>query len=294
MKEDDKLNGGEKQILWLVERNAFGEFLAEVFAQQFKPAITVRRFERPETALEALRHSAEIPAVLMTAFYFDGDYQNGFWLTHEALKIHRDLKTIVTSGYPLDHLRGVAADLKIQPDLLLVKSESLLQDWFPRLQQLLSRPRNGPQETSRPEVPDRVGLLRLVRQRAVRWTMAWTHEKPLVYVVGPSRVLLRLKAYADAATPSRRGSGYDLEHFERPEWARASLLDDSRKPDVLVTDYYLEGAYLNGLKLIRDAQITVPAICTVLANCVSEHHLRGLIEGSGILPDFVFDDRGLL
>jgi hypothetical protein len=249
----------------------------------------LRRFERPEIALQALKESPEVPDVLITAFYFDGEFRNGLWLVQQARKTYPNLRTVVTSGYPSDHVRGVAWDLEARPDLLLWKGGNVFSDWIPALEKLLFQPRKVGRNTTELD-PAQVALdpLPLKNRVTAMRRPRRAKGKPLVYLVGPSESLKTLEAYADQVKPSGFEAGVDYQCFECPDLARASLQEGPRKPDGLVVDYYLYGGYLNGLKLIRDAKTVSPGICTVLVSWFSEHHLRGIIEGTGISPDFVF------
>ena len=294
MKIETVHGGKAESTLWLVERREFAELLNLVIPQKLTPSVKVRGFERPERALQALERCEEPPDLLMTAFHFDGDYGNGLWLVQEARKIHPNLKTVVTSGFPLEHLKGVAADWQAQPDLLLHKGEDMLRNWFPALKELLSQP-GSVGRNSRPlhRVQIASDALATDRQtvglRERRWRQV--RGKPLVYLVGPSDSLRALKAYMDQVKPQRFQHGYDYQCFEHSELAWTSLSEARKKPDALVADYYLSGGYVNGLKLVRHAQAVVPRIWTFLVTWVSEHHIRGIMAGTGISPDLVFHSR---
>ena len=288
MKTESRQGSPTDQILWLVERQEFSELLTFVIDHKL-PSVTSRRFERPEIALQALKESPEVPDVLITAFYFDGDFRNGLWLVQQARKTYPNLRTVVTSGYPSDHVRGVAWDLEARPDLLLWKGGNVLSDWMPALETLLFQPRkDGRNATELNPVQVALDPLPLKNRVTAMRRPRRAKGKPLVYLVGPSQSRKALEAYAEQVKPSGFGKGENYQYFECPELARASMQEGPRKPDGLVVDYYLDGGYLNGLKLIRDAQTAVPGIGTVLVSWFSKHHLRGIIEGTGISPDFVF------
>ena len=85
--------------------------------------------------------------------------------------------------------------------------------------------------------------------------------------------------------------GYSTRAFS-PTGVLEALKSKQELPDVLViTDYYLSGGFINGLKLIRHAQNTAPGVWTVLVNCgYSRLHIQGAIQATGISPDWVFHE----
>ena len=279
--------GRGERILWVVERPDFVDFLSEVFSMKLGPSVDIRSFCRPERALDALRTNEGAPDLLITAFYFDGGCKSGLMLVQEARKIHPSLLTVVISGFPLQHLKGIAADWPVQPDLLFQKPGEIVEQWIPALKVLLAQPSGA-------------GL----RQPGILNTpVAFTDEagvelgpqphrhagRPLVWFAGGYDCLNTLKRCMGRNTqPHRFQGGYDWEHFKRPEDAWARLEEVGNKPEALVTDYFFEGGYLNGLKLVRHAQKVVPGIWTVLAGDVTEAHIQGIMKGTGISPDLFF------
>jgi hypothetical protein len=287
--------GRAERVLWLVERPEFAEFVSLAISLQMTPSVKVRGFERPEPALQALEYCEEPPDLLMTAFHFDGDYSNGLWLVQEARKLHSNLRTVVTTGFPLEHLQGVTADWQAQPNLLLHKGEDIFRNWFPALKELLSQPGSLGPTPRRVQLDPAASKAFTAYKRGVGpggQRRRPLNSRPLVYFVGPSESLNTLKrCMGRDAHPPRFKRGYDWEHFENPETAWASLEEVREKPEALVTDYYFSGGYTNGLKLVRHAQRVVPGIWTVLVSWLAEHHIQGIMEGSSISPDLSFHIR---
>jgi hypothetical protein len=292
VKTESGQGGSAERVLWLIERPEFAEFLTLAISTEMGPSVKVRLFSKPEMALEALGQREGAPDTLITAFYFDGSCNNGLWLVQEARRIHPNLRTVVTSGFPLEHLKGVVADWQVQPNLLLHKGEHVVGHWSPALKELLAHPSSDGPALRRIQPDPAASNAFAAHKRGAEpggQRRRPLNGRPLVYFVGPSESLNTLKrCMGRDAHPPRFKSGYDWEHFENPETARARLEEVREKPEALVTDYYLSGGFTNGLKLVRHAQRVVPGIWTVLVSWLAEHHIHGVMEGTSISPDLFF------
>jgi hypothetical protein len=255
----------------------------------FGPSARVVSFQTPEALLEELKRAGEPPDVVVSAFYFDGGYRNGLWLIQEARKLYEQVPTILTSGYPAEHVARAASDWEVKPDLILYKGDEFF--WTKLTEQLkefltLPRARRAElQGTQDDKVADRnvapapTLKTRMPRRRARR-------GRPLVYFICPSDALNTLKrCMGRSVQPSRFHRGYDWEHFEVPESAWAKLQSTRTKPEAVVADYYLAGGSATGLTVVREAQRLCPGIWTVLVSWFAEDHVGGMIEGTGITPD---------
>ena len=149
METQNEHGGQEERIVWVVERPPFADFLSAVFEDLTRPPVKVRLFSRTDIALEALQRNEGRLDALITAFYFDGRCRNGLWLVEEARKIYPELITVVISAYPLERLKGVAADWQVQPNLLLHKGANGFEQLLSALKELqVHRVGTGP--TQRP------------------------------------------------------------------------------------------------------------------------------------------------
>jgi hypothetical protein len=256
METKNEHGGKEERIVWVVERPPFADLLSKVLEDLMRPPVKVRLFSRPEMALEALQNNEGPPDALMTAFYFDGEYRNGLWLVQEASKLYPELTTIVASGYPVEHLKGVAADMQVQPNLLLGKgADFLVEQLLSALKELLIH-RVGTGPTQRPIQRVRVASEAFTKHRQGPGPekRCWrkVRGKALVYFVGPVDSLNALKSCIGQETqPAPFKRGYDWKHFVNPEAAWATLEEVRKKPDAVVADYYLSGGEMNGLKVVR-------------------------------------------
>ena len=185
------------------------------------------------------------------------------------------------------------ADWPVQPNLILHKGE--LVYWFGALKELLARHSiAGPSRRQVQGDPAAPNTFMAVEGEAEAGEQRphLLNGRPLVYFIGPSDCLNTLKrCMGRDAHPPRFRCGYDWEHFENPEAAWARLEAVRVKPEGLVTDYYLSGGPMNGLKVVRQAQRVVPGTWTVLASCLAEEHIRGIMEGTSISPDLFFHCR---
>lgn len=290
VKTESVQTGSAERLFWLVESPELADSLVLLISAELGPSVKVRLFCKPEMALEALGRNEGSPDILITAFYFDGSCNSGLWLVQEARKIHPNLRTVVTSAFPLEHLKGVAADWQVQPDLLLHKG--VVGHWVPALKELLAHP-SGAKRAPRRIQPGPAAFRAITAHKRgsepAEQGRRRLKGRPLVYFVGTYNCLSVLKrCMGRSAHPPRFERGYDWEHFEDPEtaWARLDVVRE--KPEALVTDYYLSGGYINGLKLVRHAQGAVPGIWTVLVSEFAEFHVQGIMDGTRISPDLSF------
>lgn len=267
-------------VIWFVEEEWVAEFYATVIRSVF-PRAETRMFPRPELAVEALEKEERPPDLLITAFYFDGRCQNGLWLIEQCRKVRPNLATILMSGFDPDHVQGIVADWREQPNRVIAKPINRIAHLLAPVQDLL-----GLQPNPNPPSIDRRGLVRPAVASDTTWITF--RRKPLVYFAGPHAYLPALKRFVGhETTPKCFRDGYDWEHFEHADAAWAMLESETDKPVALVTDFYFSGQYINGLKLIRQAQKIVPGIWTVLGSDLPPGHLRRIMDGTEIRPDLV-------
>jgi len=74
--------------------------------------------------------------------------------------------------------------------------------------------------------------------------------------------------------------GFNVQVFSHPQRAFETLQAASRKPDLLATDYAMDG--MNGMELIQRAKSSCPALRTIL---FSANVKADIINGYPIKPD---------
>ncbi|HZR19354.1 MAG TPA: hypothetical protein VFE51_18850 [Verrucomicrobiae bacterium] len=282
----------KQPTLWLVERLDWLELLSAFLHHESNSSLT--SFS-PTGVLEALECRQELPDILVTAFYFNGGTVSGLRIVHELRTIAPAIPAIVISGFPSAHVQGAAADWQVRLDYTLQKGvgSNILEELRRAIQDL------GLIERSEVVQPcwrrDPMEALALTERRRSRKPAAKRrikpNRKPLVYLVGHSNCWRMLRTYAEEMAAMRFKRSCDYDSFSDETCAWANLSQPGIKPDLLITDYYLNGGFINGLKLISHAQTMIPGICTILVGCgYSRLHLQGAIEGTGISPDWFFHD----
>ncbi|HLH56736.1 MAG TPA: hypothetical protein VKY92_24335 [Verrucomicrobiae bacterium] len=278
-----------QRVLWIVERPCSAEFLSLCFAHQ--TGFTVRTFS-PTGVLVALKDKEQLPDILVTAFYFDGGPISGLRIVQELRKVAPTIPAIVISGFPLEHLRGAVADWPAQPDYLLQKGiESFHRDLLSAIEEVHTCPSLHHTKQIRLSC-DPVALpARAATSRLNQQSEQVAGRAAVVYLVGDSNCLGILRAYAEEMASTRFKRPCDYLSFTDPAIAWSSLDQPGIKPDGLVTDYYISGGFINGLKLIKHAQTLDYQIWTILVGYrYSGFHLQAAMDATGISPDLFFHE----
>jgi DNA-binding response OmpR family regulator len=124
MKTSPKTRRPRKQdpLIFLVDRPELLEFYATVLHDAGYSRLTA--FTAAEEALRTIKSAEERPRLLITAYLLDSERSasmNGLALIAESRRVYPDLVALLTSGLPMDRIRGALKRAKVKPDAFLEK-----------------------------------------------------------------------------------------------------------------------------------------------------------------------------